>query len=353
MKNIFIRVEGEQPISEQVRILVDRVDELCETQPLRLVIFVSPEDQQCYIDCREVITSVISERYGERAPVWSLISQPPFGYSMIAELWWEENIVDIDHKRVGSIPYITVQEDGVRRVMVGGLQSSLSNSIGEQSREVCDTIVQIAECEGLEIDDIVRQWNYIEQITSSDSEGQHYQLFNDARSELYNSCEWQRGYPAATGIGATYGGVVIDVDFVVGERVTPIDNELQVSAHKYSKGVLIGEHDNRSTPKFERAKLVGDLLYISGTAAIRGEESLVGVDAAEQTRITLSNIDELLRASECGNISSLRVYIKHRDDYPQIREVVESYAPNQAIYLFADICRDELLMEIEAIAQRC
>lgn len=94
--------------------------------------------------------------------------------------------------------------------------------------------------EGFGIDSIVRQWNYIEQITAQESDGQqHYQMFNNARSEFYSSTLWKDGYPAATGIGSTCGGVLVDFDAVMLQsdvcRITPIDNKLQVAAHAYSE----------------------------------------------------------------------------------------------------------------------
>ncbi|MFR9651723.1 MAG: Rid family hydrolase [Rikenellaceae bacterium] len=337
---------GEQPID-----LLEGVKSVVTT-PLRVVFFGSPIDSEQYCELKVAIAQAIDRCFGESAPVWSLIVQPPFESGLIAEVWWGDSADRVEYKQLDETKYIVVHRGEMRRVMVGGLSASLDKTIAEQSRAVCDSITQIITTEQLEVSDIVRQWNYIEQITGEDRGGQHYQSFNDARSELYGRCEWGSGYPAATGIGTVVGGVVIDLDIVQGEQITPIDNRLQVSAHNYSKQVLIGEHESRSTPKFERAKLVGDLLYISGTAAIRGEESLVGVGAGEQTRITLDNIDELLSASESGDISSLRVYIKREEDYTQVREVVEQYVANQAIYVFADICREELLVEIEAIAYK-
>ena len=131
---------------------------------------------------------------------------------------------------------------------------------------------------------IIRQWNYIERITAFDGQDQHYQAFNNARSDFYSKTEWTNGYPAATGIGANLGGILIDVDAAVFTTpdafATPIDNKLQVAAHAYSEQVLEVARQKKTTPKFERAKSMTfqdrKLIYISGTAAIRGEESLTG-----------------------------------------------------------------------------
>lgn len=325
---------------------------------LRVVLFGSSTNNSDYIRERSIITELFAESFSEdNMPVWSYISQPPFENIVVGEVWWMESEREwtIEQRECVGVKYLSLTKGETRGIMVGGL-SALSATenlkIGAQSDIVCAEIAAIMKQEKLPLSHIVRQWNYIEQITLENEDNQNYQEFNDARSALYSASDWELGYPAATGIGMVAGGLVIDFDAVVGDSIIPIDNKLQVAAHAYSKEVLLGEASKKTTPKFERAKLCGDLMYVSGTAAIRGEESLVGVSGAEQTRITLENIDELCKDGKTGKACRLRVYIKHKEEYAQIREVVESYTEDDAIYLFADICREELLVEIEAVAYK-
>ena len=212
--------------------------------------------------------------------------------------------------------------------------------------------------EGFPLNSIIRQWNYIERITAFDGQDQHYQAFNNARSDFYSKTEWTNGYPAATGIGANLGGILIDVDAVVFTTpdafATPIDNKLQVAAHAYSEQVLEVARQKKTTPKFERAKSMSfqdrKLIYISGTAAIRGEESLKGVGLERQLRITMENIAELIADAK---LVKLRVYLKNKSDYEEAERLMNTYGLNIPIsYMWADVCRDELLIEIEGIAIR-
>lgn len=84
-------------------------------------------------------------------------------------------------------------------------------------------------------------------------------------------------------------------------KVIPLNNDLQVPAHANSPCVLLGDDDRKtgkkSTPKFERGKIIlyGDKghVFISGTAAIRGEVSMKDAGIEEQTRMTLENIQYL------------------------------------------------------------
>jgi len=90
------------------------------------------------------------------------------------------------------------------------------------------------------------------------------------------------------------------------------------------------------------------IVYISGTAAIRGEESLVGVGLGRQLHITMENIGQLIGKAK---LKMLRVYLKEKSFYEEARELLEGYGLNIPIsYMWADVCRDELLIEIEGIA---
>lgn len=56
------------------------------------------------------------------------------------------------------------------------------------------------------------------------------------------------------------------------------------------------------------------LVYISGTAAIRGEESLKGVGLERQLQITMENIAQLI---DDARLVMLRVYLKNESDYEE------------------------------------
>jgi enamine deaminase RidA (YjgF/YER057c/UK114 family) len=128
---------------------------------------------------------------------------------------------------------------------------------------------------------------------------------------------------------------------------------LQVAAHAYSISVLDKAGEKSTTPKFERAKKLTfksgeELIYVSGTAAIRGEESLKGVGVEQQLRITMENIAELIGDAP---LRLLRVYLKRPEDYAVVKARLEEYGLDSPVsYLCADVCREELLIEIEGIA---
>lgn len=344
--------------------------------PVRIVVFGAPQNNEEYCDRFARLRQVIAGRFGDSAPTVSYVAQPPCPQGLVMEVH-EVVLTESDNigfKKLDDLSYVTVERKGCKRLFMSGVTGDvLHDNIRRQAEEAFGTVSRIMNIEQMPVSSIVRQWNYIEKITEHDDTGhQHYQDFNDARSLFYQSASWKDGYPAATGIGTQWGGVMIDIDALLCYDntvcVVPVDNPLQISAHAYSQNVLLGEKDERldrkTTPKFERAKAVWKkdhgYVYISGTAAIRGEQSLEGVDIEKQTLITLENIKYLvsaenLRKSGIDVITNafyvcFRVYVKRWEDMEKAREIIAGQYPElPAVYTLTDVCRSELLIEIEGM----
>lgn len=338
--------------------------------PLRIVMFATTFSNEQYAVERYRLLRAFEERYGAAAPLVTYVAQSPLAATYIMEIQMVSPDTKLSYKSLGGYRYITCATDRVEMLFTAGIVPvDLSKSIYAQSKEVFQATAAILKTEGMEVSDIVRQWNFIELITSIGPEGQHYQLFNDARTEFYSGANWSGGYPAATGIGTMNGGIMVEIDAgrtIDSSRIVAIDNSLQVAAHEYSPQVLLGT-EQLSTPKFERAKAVdygnGDVnVYISGTAAIRGEDSLADVDIAAQTIYTLENIEYLVGTQNMDKygiyvknspeIKLFRVYLKLRSDFLRAKDIVSQRYPNiPTMYVITDVCRDELLIEIEGVAQ--
>lgn len=342
--------------------------------PVRLVIFGNPANSETYRKEFAYIKQAISACFGNRAPAFSYLAQPPVGTGMFAELHLlEYHNESLFFGTFETVPYVTVTTPFSKELFVGGFMASdYTLPVSAQAKEIFAQIAGCLQSEEMPVWSIIRQWNYIEKITQTDSNGiQHYQAFNDARSAFYSTAPWHGGYPAATGIGTTCGGVVIDLEATLSfsDQIVAraIDNKLQISAHAYSQKVLHGKADvpgcGKSTPKFERAKAWMDSekqrLYISGTAAIRGELSIGTDNVTEQTRITLENMEFLARqanpeAAESAEppFTLLRIYLKDPAFRNKVETVLEShYNGVPAIWVTADVCRDELLVEIEGMSR--
>lgn len=346
--------------------------------PVRLVFFGDVTDNVRYREELDVIRKEADIHFGDKLPVISYVAQKPLDGSGLVMEAHELKIFQgetVEYKSLWTNFYVTVTSPHVKHLFLGGVMSdNLDESFSVQSYNVFDVVEKILQIENMPVHSIVRQWNYIEQITAFDGEHQHYQDFNDARSFFYNYSQWPEGYPAATGIGTACGGVVVDINAVYVDdasiNIDAIDNGWQIAAHAYSQGVLLGEKDprfqNKTTPKFERAKRVKqeeyEIVYVSGTAAIRGEESLLGVGIEKQAQTTVENIDYLISRENMQKqgvplfgssykLKNCRVYLKDASFMEKARMVIERLYPDvESIFLLADVCRDELLIEIEGIA---
>jgi chorismate lyase/3-hydroxybenzoate synthase len=150
---------------------------------------------------------------------------------------------------------------------------------------------------------------------------------------------------ASTAVGSRSGRAVVYflADVRPGEHV---ENPRQVSAYSYPSC-----HGPRS-PSFARATRVGARLLVSGTASIVGHESLHRGDVRAQVDETLDNIEVLRRAAGPGSdAASWKAYIRDPADAGAVLERMRRRVGEDAdiVALVADICRRELLVEIEAV----
>jgi enamine deaminase RidA (YjgF/YER057c/UK114 family) len=200
-----------------------------------------------------------------------------------------------------------------------------------------------------------RAWNFIPHINVESAGLERYRRFNIARQEAFAAAGRAAlaAVPAASAVGCAGGGLAI---YFVAGRAAPrsIENPRQLSAYDYPV-----EYGPRS-PLFARACLApaadGELLFISGTASIVGHRTLHAGDVGAQARESLANIDAVLAAANTQSRRqfarrdlTFKVYVRHGADLPAIRRELDAWLPGAAaIYLQADICRAELLVEIEA-----
>jgi chorismate lyase / 3-hydroxybenzoate synthase len=207
---------------------------------------------------------------------------------------------------------------------------------------------------------LLRVWNYLPAINRDEHGSERYRQFNRARQQALRACgrAHQGTVPAASALGSPLASPLV-VYFIAGRTApTFVENPRQVSAYHYPREY--GSH----RPAFSRATLLrhstGLALFISGTASIVGHRSLHLGDTAAQTRETVANIEALLaqanRAARGARfeLSALacKVYVRRPSDLPLVQAELEAALGGDAriVYLQADICRQDLLVEIEATA---
>lgn len=339
-------------LEDQCRDILGRIDN--EHVVISIVYFYSAVDTNAYILNEGILHSVTASFFSE-CPLASCVAQKPMGERLVAEVIYLKGNAMIERHE----DYLVLRSEGCVELLTCGIHYPMAGDIGEQSVKIFDRIGNILESESFAISDIVRQWNYIDHITAVNDGVQNYQLFNDARSIFYAAADWPNGYPAATGIGCDSGGVMVMVYAVKGSKGAdrPIDNPLQIPAHKYSGKVLAsGKEIVRTTPKFERGRLLGNVVFVSGTAAIKGENSEFSDDARVQANEAIDVVEHLVEPSNISKDCSgfrfglMRVYVRRQKDMGTVRDVFTAHFGNIPIhFLAADICRPELLLELEGI----
>ena len=207
---------------------------------------------------------------------------------------------------------------------------------------------------------LIRTWNFIPDITDGEYAGSNnYQLFCTGRSRAYNhQLQEIISYPAATVIGAHQPGVYIY--FIAAKQAgIGIENPQQVSAFNYPSTY------SQDPPLFSRALLHKNnnqqILFISGTASILGHSTQYSGDINRQTEVCLSNIEHLVNSAVNENnfpnislqeFSQFKVYIKNLEDLNTVKtHLIQLLGPSAPLYfLQGDMCRSDLLVEIEALA---
>lgn len=345
---------------------------------IKQTIFISAESSTQYDQDKAKILSY-ANLFFKVLPPTSVIAQLKQQGDLLIEIVYLEGLNEgelvIKENRHGS--WLMLDRGNMKAVVASGLcQRQVGGSILQQSIEAFEQVQAILKEEKMEWSDIIRQWNYIEQITANETigglESQHYQIFNDVRTQYYNQSKFEHGFPAATGIGIDFGGICIDfiaVRFKDDSKVIGLKNPVQIDAYAYSKQVLaqnnVMSEFCRTTPKFERAKVVispeGQWIFLSGTAAITGEASVVDLTVEHQTEQTINNILCLISWDNLHNhgvrngkevkIDYLRAYVKYQKDLPQVMDICKKRFPKTPIAcVVADVCRPELLVEIEGLA---
>lgn len=271
------------------------------------------------------------------------------GDDVSTEIWLSNLALPLGNGSKGAIQYRFNDELLFGVISVPEL-GSLQNATESAYRQI------FALMAVLEYPHIYRFWNYMADINGMSNNLERYRQFNVGRKDAFLACDGEisNQLPAACALGLVDGPLTIA--FLLGRKApVAIENPRQINAYEYPE-----EYGPR-TPSFSRATLLqNELLFISGTASIVGHLTLHPLDVVAQTRETLVNLDAVI--SEANRMLGeqkfdlrsiyFRVYIRYASDLTLVRDEMKRYLGGaiKAVFIQADICRQELLLEIEATA---
>lgn len=203
-----------------------------------------------------------------------------------------------------------------------------------------------------------RVWHYFPDIHGDDNGMERYQAFCVGRHRALSGTEgFERNLPAATAIGSRTPGLLIYFIAAAGPG-TQIENPRQLSAFRYPRQY------GPSSPSFSRAmhsrQAGGDTLFISGTASVRGHSSQHAGNLAAQLDETLANLCAVVdRAAGVvrrslrvpHDLDQLKVYLRDPSYLNAAAALLHSRFGTTVptLFLQGDVCRTDLLLEVEAV----
>ncbi len=223
--------------------------------------------------------------------------------------------------------------------------ASGSAPAGDQVTSALAGIEEALSGSGMSFGNVTRTWLFVDRLLEC------YDDLNQARNRFFAERRVFDGLvPASTGIaganprGETLVMAATAVD-ALDSRVTPfrVGSPLQCSAHDYGSS-------------FSRAMELTDgvvtRLQVSGTASIApsGVTAHVG-RSVEQVDLTMHVVEAILisRGMSFADTTRALIYVKRPEDaqLPEQWLRAQGVAPLPAVTMEADVCRDDLLFEIE------
>lgn len=246
---------------------------------------------------------------------------------------------------------------GVGYIAVQSAHGSNGLDRGDQASQMFAQVDARLHSQSASYRDVVRTWLYLSHILD------WYGDFNRARDVQYArfglmpnleraTLEAPLLLPASTGIegyNACGSDCLMDALVITGPKrpaIRQMANARQKDAFRYgsafSRGACICEAD---TTRIE----------LSGTAAIDEEGKSVHVgDTAAQIHHTLEAIEALLNTEQASlkHMAAATVFFKEAEDYPLFLEGMKKRKLNRfpAVLVHADVCRGDLLFEMDGTA---
>jgi enamine deaminase RidA (YjgF/YER057c/UK114 family) len=251
----------------------------------------------------------------------------------------------------GAVLGSLFEDEGARYCRLGGLApGETTRSPEDQTRAVFEQMDAALSAVGMSFENVVRTWFFNRDILA------WYSGFNAVRDRFFQEKQVFDGLmPASTGVG---GCVPLGAALVAGllavkgkrqaVRAVGAPSPLQCPAKDY--GSSFSRAVEVVTPGTRR-------LFISGTASIAPEGRTVHAgDAGAQVALTLDVVRAILESRGMGwnDVTRTVAYFKHVPDAPVFARLCAARGMPvlPAVVMNEDICREDLLFEIELDAIR-
>ncbi|UCG49566.1 MAG: hypothetical protein JSU94_07255 [Phycisphaerales bacterium] len=243
-----------------------------------------------------------------------------------------------------------IEMAGHKLITMSGISAPDIEQATEQALVCLGRAESVLERYGTDFLSVARTWMWLGGILS------WYDDFNRVRNRFFGERALigegsRQSMPASTGIGVGPAGAgQFAIDLIAILEPSGSTEYLQAVGRQQcalNYGSAFSRAAKAATPG-------GETIFVSGTAAIdaSGASTNIG-DAPGQIDATIENVRAVLRDTACGDedVVEAIVYCKT----PEVEKVFESFRdrlPWPFVTVICDICRPELLFEIEATAMR-
>jgi chorismate lyase/3-hydroxybenzoate synthase len=220
-----------------------------------------------------------------------------------------------------------------------------SRSLEEATREIYARLISEVREAGYPY--FLRIWNYVGGINAHDAGRERYQLFCAGRHDAFVGAGYHHDVdlPAASAVGMPGRGLVVQY-LAAREPGVQVENPRQVAAYAYPARY------GPKSPSFSRATVWNGTVFVSGTSSVVGHATAHAGDVEAQLDETLRNIEVVLAQTgrSLANVIAAKTYVRRAADYDTIARKLEGVLASN-LFLEADICRPDLLLEIETVAR--
>ena len=295
------------------------------------------------------------------------------GYSTAQNHRLSEQHIQVELKQLNEPNYTEVwlslepveysTHDGIifsanRQVLCGHLQIDESDPARLEKATYAAYQNIYSSLEAMGYPHLIRTWNYLPDINQHISAMERYQSFCVGRADATATAKQANTQlPAASAIGSHQGAFVIYF-IAAKEPGLQLENPLQTSAFEYP------EIYSPRSPSFSRAMIKSwqdsVQLFISGTASVVGHQTMHIGDVKKQFEQTLNNLQTLAdkAVTKSPSLATVdlsdvlwKIYLRDSAYLSLLQDLIStSIQPKQPVlYLQGDICRADLLLEIEGI----
>ena len=290
-------------------------------------------------------------READRDPRRIAVGLPQLGPSPLVEVW--KSATPVVSGTCGPVSYSYNEQVLLGHICVDERDFS---GVEEATAAAYESILPLAP--GMGFRHYLRIWNYVPDINGEEDGVERYKRFCSGRHMALEKFAFpEHGLPAASGVGSLSDEILIYF-LAARDAGVQVENPRQVSAFHYPP-----QYGPKS-PAFSRAMVkawdTGKHLYISGTASIIGHESQHGDNLLPQLTESLRNMSTLVKSAKTehgvdihtlAELSQIKVYVRDGQDHGAIRSHIDERLGGgvPAIYLGGDLCRKNLLVEVEGL----